>query len=64
MLVDLPSATTTFQGIGSWSYVLIDELWPVTYLIIGIAVGAIVVSALINFFTIGLRRLLMGNKED
>lgn len=48
-MVNLPSPTDFFTGIGSWSSPLFDQLLPFAYLIIGIYVGAMIVGGIIRY---------------
>lgn len=44
--VTLPTSTSLFAEVGAWSSPMFTNLLPLAYLIIGFAVGGLVVSAL------------------
>jgi len=58
-LVNLPSATTTFANIGSYSSAMFDELLPLAWLSIGFFVGSIIVVFIIRMIPAAFSRLFL-----
>ena len=62
-LFTLPSASSTFAYLGTWSSPMFNEFLPLVFLVAGIAIGALVVVFIIYALIDIFERVVHG-KED
>jgi hypothetical protein len=61
-LFTLPSATTTLSGIADYSGNTFLAFLPLVYLLAGVVIGALVVSALVAAFIGGAKKITGGGR--